>query len=176
MSRNLVIGISLLLATATVWAASAGAPFTVRVTLNGSSSAASTGSTSTSNVCVSASGTSAANKSVQVTCTSNVYVNIVQVSPTRESMPSLTGEFITGFGLARSTTFYERAAGQIDDAVALEDQGWNFEGRLYSGNATPERAEELAKWRLRNNEGTLTAIRVVDDNGQAAAVEMLVSF
>ena len=175
MPRNLVIGVSLLLATAMAWAGSVGGQFTVRVTLDSSSS----------NSCVSASGTSAGNKSVQVTCTSNVYVNIVQVSlpkesissiPSIPSIPSIAGEFITGFGLVRSATFPERSAGQIDDAVALNEQGWNFEGRLYSGNATPERAEQLARWRLRNSEGTLTALRVIGDNGQATAVEMLVSF
>ena len=166
MPRNLVIGVSLLLATAMAWAGSVGGQFTVRVTLDSSSS----------NSCISASGTSAGNKSVQVTCTSNVYVNVVQVSLPRESISSIAGEFITGFGLARSTTFPERSAGQIDDAVALDEQGWNFEGWLYSGNATPERAERLARWRLRNSEGTLTALRVIGDNSQATSVEMLVSF
>ena len=111
-----------------------------------------------------------------MTCSSNLYVNIVQLDTSR-GLTSLTeGRFITGFGLARSNIFAELDPGQTDDAVAEEDQGWSFEGRIYAGNATPEQAKQLAKWRLRNGEGTLTALSMVDDTGRPARVEMLVSF
>lgn len=126
--------------------------------------------------CTSKSGVSISAASVRVTCTSNLYVNIVQLITSRESTSPVAGKFVTGFGQARSIIFSGLNSGQIDDAVAQEDQGWSLEGRIYAGNATPEQAKQLARWRLRNDEGTLTALRVVDDNGHPATVEMLVSF
>lgn len=166
MPRNLLIGVSLLFAAATVWAGSAGGQFVVRVTLNNQNN----------NICTSAYGANAGNTPVQVTCTSNVFVNIVQLTTARMLTPSTDGRFITGFGLARSILSSALNAGQIDDAVAQQDQGWNFEGSIYAGNATPEQAKQLAKRRLRNSEGMLTALNVMGDKGQPATVELLVSF
>ena len=126
--------------------------------------------------CTSKSGAANDSTPVQVTCTSNVFVNIAQVSLSRESLPSVAGQFITGFGLARSIKFSECIVGQINDAAAQVGRGWNFEGWIYACNNTPERARQLARWELRNAEGTLTALRVVGDNDHPGAFEMLVSF
>ena len=168
MVKKLIPGILCMLTAVAGHAGTSAGQIGVQITL--------TGAPATAVSCTSKSGAAIGSASVQVTCTSNIYVNIAQVSLSRESIPSVAGQFITGFGLARSITFPERIAGQIDDAVAQDDQVWSFEGRIYAGNEAPERAKQLARWRLWNREGTLTALGVAGDNGQSGAVEMLVSF
>ena len=167
MRAQLLFGVSLLMAATTVFAGGATGQFNVQVTLNSINS----------NSCTSTSGSSVGNSSVQVTCTSNVYVNIVKLTASKDSTSAVTGWFVTGFGLARTiAALSESSKGLFDDAVALEDQGWSFEGQIYSSNSTSELARQLARQRLRNSEGTLTALNVVGDNSQAGMVEMLVSF
>jgi hypothetical protein len=186
MVKKLITGILCMVTAFAGQTATSGGQIGVQITLNGAPAASASSATPANPAavaspaaavsCTSKSGAAIGSTSVQVTCTSNVYVNIAQVNVTRESISSVAGQFITGFGLARSSTFPERVAGQIDDAVPEDEQGWYFEGRNYAGNETPERAKQLAKWRLWNREGTLTALGVAGDAGQSGAVEMLVSF
>ena len=167
MVKKLIAGIFCTVAAFAGQTATSAGQIGVQIALTGAPPAAAVSCTSNSG---------AVTGSVQVTCTSNIYVNIVQVSQSRESIRLAVGEFITGFGLARSGTSFERIAGQIYDEVAQDDQGWSFEGRAYAGNETPEQAKRLAKQRLRNSEGTLISLGVAADSGQSGTVEMLVSF
>lgn len=171
MVKDLVPGILCMLAAVASQAATSAGQIGVHIALTGAGPGPAAAVS-----CTSRTGAAIGSVPVQVTCTSNVYVNITQVSQTRESTPSVTGQFITGFGLVRSSGFSERVAGQVDEPVAQDDQVWSFEGRIYAGNAPPGQAERLAKWRLWNSEGTLTALGVAADDGQPGAVEMLVSF
>ena len=169
MVKKLIAGIFCTVAAFAGQTATSDGQIGVQIALTGAPPAATVS-------CTSNSGAATGSASVQVTCTSNIYVNIVQFSQSRESIRSAVGEFIIGFGLARSGTSLERVAGQIYDEVAQDDQGWSFEGRAYAGTETPEQAKRLAKQRLRNSEGTLIALSVTGDNGQSGTVEMLVSF
>ena len=170
MRAQLLFGVSLLVATATSFAGGATGQLNVQVTLNGTSSG-------NNNICTSASGSTVGNTSVQVKCTSNVYVNIVKLTPSKDPTDEVAGWFVTGFGLARTiAAMSERNRGLFDDAVALEDQGWSFEGQIFAENATFEQAKQIASRRIRSSEGILTALNLVGDDSQAGMVEMLVSF
>jgi hypothetical protein len=185
--RNFAFCISLLLAAAATSAGTAVGQFNVKVTLNPSSS------TSNGNICTSASGSGVSSSSVQVQCTTNVFVNIARVKATE------TGQFITSFRPARDSLFpdfcrneqiafagqpepiacrIDDLPGQIADADVEEGGGWSIEGRLYAvnANATSGQAQTLARLKLGNNQGTLTALRVDHADGRSGAVEMLVSF
>lgn len=178
MVKKLFSGILCMLASVAGQAGTSAGQIGVQITLSGAPpapTAAAPASTAAAS-CTSRSGAATGSTSVQVICNSDVYVNIAQVSLSREAVPSVAGQFITGFGLARSSGFFELVSGQFDDAVAQADQGWNFEGWIYAGNETPGQSRQLVKQRLRQTEGTLTALGVTRENGHPGAVEMLVSF
>ena len=172
-------GLSLWMAMGSVSAGTASSVFAVQVTLSSASS------------CTSASSTGAASSSVQVQCNSNIFVRIDPLNGFGD------GRFVTGFSPVRDTLLPDNCrnergglagqpAGQAcgtgsDDASAVQGDlddngGWGMEGRLYSINADAASRPVRARLRLRNSEGTVTALRVDRTASQHDTVELLVSF
>ena len=186
MRGKLVLGVSLLLAAATSFAGSAGGQLGVQITLNNNGS----------NSCTSATGSGAGSSSVQVQCTTNVFVNIAQVSvqdvgrfmpglrPARDSLlPDYCRNEQMGIAgqMARITCRLDDARDQLADAGGETDDGWKVAGQLYAVNtnatdATAAHAQNLVRRHLEDDRGTLTALRVAHADGHLGPVEMLISF
>jgi hypothetical protein len=188
MRAHFLLATGLLAGIASCQAGTATGQFNVQVNLNGASS----------NICTSTSGAAIGGTAVEVQCNSNVYVAIAQVKAVSTTPASQKGRFATSFRPIRDTPLPDNcrteatgATGlaarascglnsyraQADDSVAETDQGWTVEGRVYAveSNDTPL-GQTLARLRLRNSEGTLTALRLAPGNSRLETVEMLVSF
>lgn len=200
MRFNLAFGTFLALAAATCLAGTTGGQIGVQITLNGGGTGnAASGANSSSGFCTSSSGATAGSTSVQVECSANVYVNIVPVKVTAAVKLPAIGEFITTYRLTRDSALsddcrreltgisgqairrmcgLDTSRGQSDDSVAEADEGWNLEGRLYATDmhTGSAQAQTLARLKLKNSQGTLTALRVDRTNNRFETVEMLVSF
>lgn len=178
MSAKLVLGVSLLLAAATSFAGGASGQFSVQVTLN-------------NNSCTSASGSAAGSSSVEVQCSTNVFVAIAPVTPPE------VGRFMPSFLPARDSLLPDycrneqmglagqmaRIACGLDDdqgplahAETEADEGWKIESQLYAVDTHGTQAQTLARLRLEDKRGTLTALRVAHADGRFGPVEMLISF
>lgn len=181
MSNKLILGFSLMLAAASSLAGGASGQFGVQITLN------STGG----NSCTSASDSEAASSSVQVRCTTNVFV---EITPRQATSPS-AGRFMPGYRPARDSLLpdycrselsrADRAAGlvcRLDDRRQLAaagneaDEGWALESQLYAVNSDEAPLQTQARTRVEDDHGTLTSIRLASADGRSGPVEMLVSF
>ena len=185
MSNKLILGVSLLLAAASSLAGGASGQFGVQITLNNAGG----------NSCTSASDSGAASSSVQVRCTTNVFVEIAARTTTSPSTTTTTSRFMPGYRPARDSLLpdycrselsrADRAAGltcRLDDrrqfAAAGDegDEGWAFESRLYAVNTEDTALQTQARSRVEDDHGTLTSIRLASADGRSGPVEMLVSF
>lgn len=183
MSGKFVLGASLIFAAATSVAGSVSGQFSVQITLNSAGG----------NSCTSASDSGAASSSVQVRCTTNVFVDISQRT-TSTTSPS-AGRFMPGYRPARDSLLpdycrselsrADRVAGltcRLDDRRQLAaagdeaDDGWAFESRLYAVNTDETPLQTQARSRVEDDHGTLTSIRLASADGRSGPVEMLVSF
>ena len=183
MSNKLILGVSLMLAAASSLAGGASGQFGVQITLNSASG----------NSCTSASDSGTASSSVQVRCTTNVFVEIAARTTTSPS--TSTSRFMPGYRPARDSLLpdycrselsrADRAAGlvcRLDDrrqvAAAGDegDEGWAFESRLYAVNTEDTPLQTQARSRVEDDHGTLTSIRLASADGRSGPVEMLVSF
>lgn len=183
MSNKLILGFSLMLAATSSFAGGASGQFGVQITLNSAGG----------NSCTSASDSGAASSSVQVRCTTNVFVDISQ--RTTSSTSTTTSRFMPGYRPARDSLLpdycrselsrADRVAGltcRLDDqrqfAAAGDegDEGWAFESRLYAVNTGDTALQTQARSRVEDAHGTLTSIRLASADGRSGPVEMLVSF
>ena len=181
MANKLILGLSLMLAAASSLAGGASGQFGVQITLNNAGG----------NSCTSASDSGAASSSVQVRCTTNVFV---EIAPRQVISPSAS-RFMPGYRPSRDSLLpdycrselsrADRAAGlacRLDDqrqvAAAGDeaDEGWAFESRLYAVNTEGTALQTQARSRVEDDHGTLTSIRLASADGRSGPVEMLVSF
>jgi len=178
---KLAFGVSLLLAGTCSFSGTAGGQFGVVINLNGGSPAP--------NVCTSATGSGGGGASVQVSCNSNVFVNIVQVRSALEN-----SRFMPGYRPTRDSLLPDycrseasrndpgpRAACRLDDqrvATAGDevDDGWEFESRRYAMGPEAAEIEKQARLRFQDVKGTLTAVRLAHAGNHSKSIEMLVSF
>ncbi|WP_332778079.1 hypothetical protein [Polaromonas sp.] len=194
MRGKLALGVSLLLAAATSFAGSAAGQFAVQITLNNPSITAGS-----SNSCTSATGSGVGSSSVQVTCTTNVFVDIAQVN-TSQANTLGAAKFMPSFRPTRDTLLPDYCRNELSRAnqaagitcrldAELEDaqrqfayggdeagDGWKLESRLYAVDTNATAAQTQARLRLQDDRGTLTALRVAHAGGLSGSVEMLVSF
>lgn len=189
MRGKLALGVSLLLAALSSFAGSAAGQFVVQITLSNPHLTAGR-----SNSCTSATGSGAGSSSVQVTCTTNVFVDIAQVNTLGAA------KFMPGFRPARDTLLPDYCRNELSRAnlaagitcrldAEVEDaqrqfahggdeagDGWKIESRLYAADTNATAAQTQARLRLQDERGTLTALRVAHAGGPSGSVEMLVSF
>jgi len=185
MSNKLILGLSLILAAASSLAGGASGQFGVQITLNNAGG----------NSCTSASDSGAVSSSVQVRCTTNVFVEIAARTTTSPSTTTSTSRFMPGYRPARDSLLpdycrselsrADRVSGltcRLDDqrqfAAAGDegDEGWAFESRLYAVNTGDTALQTQARSRVEDDHGTLTSIRLASADGRSGPVEMLVSF
>ncbi|MEO7886073.1 MAG: hypothetical protein ABIR76_04980 [Polaromonas sp.] len=171
---RLALGVSLFLTGASCFSGTAGGQFGVQINLTG-----------VNNACTSTSGSS----SVQVTCNSNVFVNIVQVRTLGDA------RFMPGYRPTRDSLLPDycrneqsrldpgaRFTCRLDDqrqvAMAGEeiDDGWEIENRRYALDPEAAEMEKQARIRLQDDRGTVTALHLAYAGKHAGSVEMLVSF
>lgn len=184
MSNKLILGVSLMLAAASGFAGGASGQFGVQITLNNAGG----------NSCTSASDSGTTSSSVQVRCTTNVFVEIAARTTTSTTPPS-TSRFMPGYRPARDSLLpdycrselsrADRVAGltcRLDDQRQFAatddegDEGWAFESRLYAVNTEGTALPTQARSRVEDDHGTLTSIRLASADGRSGPVEMLVSF
>lgn len=174
---KLVLGVSLFLTGVCSYSGTAGGQFGVQIHLNGGA-----------NACTSAS----AGASVQVSCNSNVFVNIVQV---RSGNALGNARFMPGYRPTRDSLLPDycrnelsrtdpraRFTCRLDDqrqvATAGEesDDGWEIESRRYALDTEAAEIEKQARLRLQDDRGTVTALHLAHAGNHSGSVEMLVSF
>lgn len=179
---KLALGVSLLLAGVCSFSGTAGGQFGVQINLNGGDPA---------NVCTSATGSVSGGTSIQVSCNSNVFVNIAQV---RNVSALGNSRFMPGYRPTRDSLLpdYCRSEASRNDpaprmACRLDDQrqasagdeaddGWEFESRRYAMGPEAAEIEKQARLRFQDIRGTLTAVRLAHAGNQPKSIEMLVSF
>jgi hypothetical protein len=178
---RLTLGVSLFLAGASSFSGTAGGQFGVRINLSG-----------VNNACTSSTNSGSGGASVQVSCNSDVFVNIGLVRggsdlgnsrfmpgyrPTRDSLlpDYCRNELSRNDPGARMTCRLDdqRQASAGDDE---EDDGWQFESRRYAMGPEAAAIETQARLRLQDARGTLTAVRLAHAGNQPRSIEMLVSF
>ncbi|EJL86563.1 hypothetical protein PMI15_01410 [Polaromonas sp. CF318] len=180
---KLALGVSLLSAGVCSFSGTAGGQFGVQIHLNGGDPA--------TNACTSATGSGSGGASVQVSCNSNVFVNIVQV---RNASALANSRFMPGYRPTRDSLLpdYCRSEASRNDpgsrmACRLDDQrqasagdeaddGWEFESRRYAMGPEATEIEKQARLRFQDVRGTLTAVRLAHAGNQPKSIEMLVSF
>ncbi len=180
MANKLILGFSLMLAAASSLAGGASGQFGVQITLNNAGG----------NSCTSATNSGVVSSSVQVRCTTNVFVEIAP----RTTTPTVS-RFMPGYRPARDSLLpdycrselsrADRAAGlacRLDDRRQLAaagdeaDEGWALESQLYAVNSDETPLQTQARSRVEDDHGTLTSIRLASADGRSGPVEMLVSF
>src|SRR5437870_2099587 len=121
MLRKVTFGVFLLLAAATSFAGTAAGQFSVQITLS-----AAGNTTGNGNACTSATDSGAGSASVQVHCTTNVFVNIEQATSTT---PLGNARFLPGYSPARDSLLPDYCRNEVsrgDDAARvtcrLDDQ------------------------------------------------------
>jgi hypothetical protein len=182
MIRKTAFGALLLLAAAASFAGTAAGLVAVQITLSDPRNTTGNG-----NACTSASAAVAGSTSVQVRCSTDVFVNIA---------PNALGNarFLPGFRPARDSLLPDycrneisrgdqsaRLACRLDDqrfatAGDEEDDGWEVESRRYAMGPEAAAVETQARLRVQDARGTLTAVRLAHAGNQPGSVEMLVSF
>lgn len=184
---KLALGVSLLSASVFCFSGTAGGQFGVQIHLNGGDPAG--------NACTSATGSGSGGASVQVSCNSNVFVNIAQVRSVSAQGNSLSNSrFMPGYRPTRDSLLpdYCRSEASRNDpgprmACRLDDQrqasagdeaddGWEFESRRYAMGPEAAEIEKQARLRFQDIRGTLTAVRLAHAGNQPKSIEMLVSF
>lgn len=180
MRGKLALGVSLLLVAVASFADTAAGQFAVQITLNNPQNI-----TGNNNICTSATGSGTNSSSVQVRCTTNVYVNLATAKflpgyrPARDSLlPDFCRNELLGVSsqAARMTCRLDDARRQLADAGDEADDGWKIESRLYAVDTDAAATQTQARLRLQDERGTLTSLRVAHAGGHSGAIEMLVSF
>lgn len=179
---RLALGVSLLFSGVCSFSGTSGGQFGVQINLSG-----------VANACTSTTGSGSGGASLQVSCNSNVFVNIVQVRSVNASALG-NSRFMPGYRPTRDSLLPDycrseasrndpapRAACRLDDqrqasADDETDDGWEFESRRYAMGPEAAAMETQARLRFQDVRGTLTAVRVAHAGNQAKSVEMLVSF
>ena len=178
---RLALGVSLLFSGVCSFSGTAGGQFGVQINLSG-----------VANACTSATGSGSGGASLQVSCNSNVFVNIVQV---RNANALGNSRFMPGYRPTRDSLLPDycrsemarndpnpRMACRLDDQRQASaggdetDDGWEFESRRYAMGAEAAEIETQARLRFQDVRGTLTAVRLAHAGNQAKSIEMLVSF
>jgi hypothetical protein len=193
---RLALGVSLFLTGVSSFSGTAVGQFGVRINVNGGD-----------NVCTSSSaGSVSGGASVQVSCNTDVFVNIAPVSVApigiapvsnaQVSNPNTLGNarFLPGYRPARDSLlpdYCRHEASRADHAARLTcrlgdrglatagdegDDGWEIESRRYAMGPEAAATETHARLRLQDAFGTLTAVRLAQAGNQSKSVEMLVSF
>lgn len=184
MIRKAAFGALLMLAAAACFAGAAAGQFSVQITLNVPGNTTGNG-----NACTSATGSGGSGASVQVTCNSNVFVNISQVRslgdarfmpgyrPTRDSLlPDYCRNELSRNDPGARYTCRLQDQRQVATADEESDDGWEIESRRYALDPEAAEIEKQARIRLRDDRGTVTALRLAYAGKHAGSVEMLVSF
>lgn len=116
--------------------------------------------------------------SVQVQCTSGVFVNIAQANTNLGA--SNEKQFVV---VSRSPTAGRGIAPAcdntlFDDAVANTGRGWNFNDQLpaFMHITSPTPCKTVAQLRQKDSDGTLTALKVNQAIDGTETVELLVTF
>lgn len=78
--------------------------------------------------------------------------------------------------MARTACRLDDDQGPLAYADDEADEGWKVESRLYAVDTEAMPAQALARLRLEDERGTLTALRVAYAEGHFGPVEMLISF
>lgn len=184
---KLALGASLFLTGVCSFSGTAGGQFGVRINLNGGDN---------DNVCTSSSvGSGSAGASVQVSCNSDVFVNIVPVRSVKAQGNALgNSRFMPGYRPTRDSLLPDycrnelsrndpgaRMTCRLDDqrqATAGDeaDDGWELENRRYAMGPEAAAIETQARLRFQDALGTLTAVRLTHAGNHPKSVEMLVSF
>ena len=175
---KLALGVSLFLTGVCSFSGTASGQFGVQINLTGAN-----------NACTSATGSGASGAAVQVTCNSNVFVNIAQVRtlgdarfmpgyrPTRDSLlpDYCRNELSRNDPGARYTCRLDDQR-QVASAGEESDDGWEIESRRYALDTDAAAIEKQARLRLQDDRGTVTALHVAHAGNYSRSVEMLVSF
>jgi hypothetical protein len=179
-----VLGVSFLLMAAASVAGTAAGQFSVQVTLSVPGNTTGNG-----NACISATGSGSGGASVQVTCNSNVFVNISQVRslgnarfmpgyrPTRDSLlPDYCRNELSRNDPGARYTCRLQDQRQVATAGEESDDGWEIESRRYALDTDAAAVEKQARLRLQDDRGTVTALHLAHAGNLSKSVEMLVSF
>lgn len=183
MIRKAALGVLLMLAAAACLAGAAAGQLSVQITLNVPGNTTGNG-----NACTSATGSGGSGASVQVTCNSNVFVNIAQVRlgnarfmpgyrPTRDSLlPDYCRNELSRNDPGARYTCRLQDQRQVATAGEESDDGWEIESRRYALDTEAAATEKQARLRLQDDRGTVTALHLAHAGNHAGSVEMLVSF
>jgi len=130
---------------------------------------------------------------VQVRCTTDVFVNIEQAT---SATPLRNARFLPGYSPSRDSLLPDycrnevsrgdeaaRLACHLDDQRQLAtaggdetDEGWRIESWRYAMGTAAGATETQARLRLRDDRGTVTALRLARAGNHSGSIEMLVSF
>lgn len=191
MFLKFVFGTALLLGAATVFAGQASSFFSVQVMVNpaggGVAAAATSNTDGTGNTasCVSSSRSGSAGASVQVLCSTGVFVDIsrstvrvIQLASVFNTSPESPMPDNCRNGSPRGNVGGCRLADQSLFSGAGDDprDGWQFENQRYAVNVDGIVMNARAGLRIRENRDTVTALRVSTANDPSGSLEMLVSF
>lgn len=173
---KLVLGVFLFLTGVCSFSGTAGGQFGVQIHLNGGANACTSATTGAS---------------VQVSCNSNVFVNIAQVRsnalgnarfmpgyrPTRDSLlPDYCRNELSRTDPGARFTCRLDDQRQVATAGEESDDGWEIESRRYALDTEAAAIEKQARLRLQDDHGTVTALHLAHADNHSGSVEMLVSF